>query len=115
MTDLYKRIIQYAEKKESVDGLALEKKVWDPTPFVIDVYIGKRNSIDDDEQDIREYCIENFGKESWPIYNKPADWYRCGATVDGWTWFGFKTEQMMLKFISDWPENTKQKKGNDEK
>ena len=112
MTELYKRIIKHATEKDDDERLALSHKVWDPTPFVIDVYMGEiaEFGMRTDERTIREYCRGYFGKESWPIHDEPADWYRGGATVDGWTWFGFKTKEMMDKFIFDWPENTKQDK-----
>jgi len=112
MTDIYNKIIEHATKDDK--RLALSHKVWDPTPFVVDVYIGDRDEFGDgvDEHNIRQYCEEHFGKESWPIHDKPADWYRGGATVNGWTWFGFKTEEMMGKFINDWPENIKNLKEN---
>ena len=103
--------MQHAEKNE--EQLVLEKKVWNPTPWVIDVYVGKNDGyVNADEGNIREYCIKNFGKQSWPIHGRPANWYRAGMTVLGWTWFGFKTKEMMEKFIEDWPENTKHEKVN---
>lgn len=110
MNRLYDSIIEHSRKKENEEGLALSHKVWDPTPYVLDVYMGKDNYCGEgkDEYNIREYCKKNFGKQSWPIHNKPANWYRGGATVYGWTWLGFKTKEMMDKFILDWPENIKQ-------
>ena len=106
MTNLYNGIMKHAEP----DHLDLSHKVWDPTPWVIDVFIGERDEIGNgvDEQAIRSFCEENFGVQSWPIHDRPADWYRGGATVDGWTWLGFKTKVMMEKFIDNWPNNTKE-------
>jgi len=114
---LYESIIEHATKDGDEERLTLSHKVWDHTPFVLDVYVGERNEYGEgiDESEIREYCRENFGKESWPIHNKPGDWYRGGATVDGWTWLGFKTKEMMEKFISDWPKNTKVEKEHQKK
>ena len=112
-TEIYNRIIKHAQDKHDDDRFKLTHKVWDPTPFVIDVYTGKRNEYGEgiDDYELREYCKENFGKESWPIHDKPADWYRGGATVNGWTWFGFKTKEMMKKFIENWPNNVRVEKG----
>lgn len=102
-TPLYDRIIEHGA--DSVAGPELTHKVWDPTPWVIDVYVGRHT--EDTEHNIRQWCGDNFGKESWPIHDKPADWYRAGSTVMGWTWFGFKTEEMMRRFIEAWPDNVK--------
>ena len=88
----------------------LQKKVWNPTPWVIDVFVGISDSSGGEHKDearIREYCVEHFGVQSWPIHDKPANWYRAGFTVDGWTWIGFKTKGMMEQFISSWPDNIK--------
>jgi len=108
-TEIYKRIIKHARGKHDKDRLALTHKVWDPTPYVINVYTGERNETGEgmDEYELKEYCRKNFGKESWPIHEKLGDWYRGGATVNGWTWFGFKTKEMMEKFIKDWSNNVK--------
>lgn len=88
----------------------LQEKVWNPTPWVIDVYLGE---MDDDrieyiaEKKLRDWCNSFAGKESWPIHDRPGDWYRAGFTADGWTWIGFKTEEMMDEFIMAWPEHVK--------
>ena len=108
MTAIYDKIISHAEDKESAEALKLAIKVWNPTPWVIDVFIGKYMHEKFEqvyEGRIRAYCVEHFGKQSWPIHGKPANWYRAGFTYNGWTWIGFKTEKMMKKFISDWPDN----------
>ncbi len=86
--------------------LALSHKVWDPTPWVIDVFTGSYNT---DEgmgrrHDMSDFCVAHFGKESWPIHDKPADWHWGGATVDGWSWIGFKTEAMMQQFLTAFPQ-----------
>lgn len=104
-TSLYGRIIQHAIDKNDAERLELAHKVWDPTPWVIDVFVGRHE--EDTEHYIRQWCLNNFGKESWPIHDNPADWYRGGATVNGWTWFGFKTEEMMQRFIDAWPDNVR--------
>lgn len=110
MTALFDGIILHAELKKSKEALELAKKVWNPTPWVIDVFMGESENSGGEHKDearIRAYCVEHFGVQSWPIHDKPANWYRAGFTVYGWTWIGFKTEAMMKKFISDWPDNIK--------
>ena len=112
MTEIYNGIIKHAERKDDPERLTLARKVWDPTPWVIDVYTGAKNDLGEgaDERSIMSYCKENFGAESWPIHDRQGNWHRGGATVNGWTWFGFKTEDSMKKFIGDWPGNTKEEK-----
>jgi len=111
-TELYGRIIKHAQDKRDDDGLTLAHKVWNPTPWVISVFMGESESPGDEHEDearIRAYCVEHFGVQSWPIHDRPANWYRAGFTIYGWTWLGFKTEEMMKKFIEDWSHNVKEK------
>lgn len=79
----------------------LMHQVWDGTPWMIDAYTG--SCADDRFQEIREWCTAEFGPEAWPIHGKPGRWYSGGATVFGWTWMGFETEEMMRRFIERWP------------
>jgi hypothetical protein len=95
MTPLYRRILD-----SDPNVLALRHKVWDPTPWVIDV-----RSDDEKRFEHREWLFNNVGKESWPIHEKPGDWYFSGATVQGQTWLGFSTEEMMQRFIAAFPES----------
>lgn len=78
----------------------LQHKVWDPTPWMLDVYTG--NSDDDRMRVIMDWARERFGDEAWPIHGKPGTWHRGGATVYGWTWFGFDTEERMREFQIKW-------------
>lgn len=48
---------------------------------------------------------DTMGEQSWPfgqvaIYRR---WFRGGATIHGWTWFGFATEADMQAFLAAWP------------
>jgi len=102
MTPLYHRIIEHS--KASFAGEVLTRKMWDNTPWVADVYFGRygteRVLMD---HKIRIWCTEHFGKEAWPIHDKPGNWCRGGATGDGWGWIGFHTEEMMLQFLLHMP------------
>jgi hypothetical protein len=81
--------------------LELEHTVWDPTPWVIDIYSPH------DALRTSHICWlrENIGKESWPLHGEPGDWHFGGATVQGQVWLGFKTEEMMQRFCNAFPEN----------
>ncbi len=98
-SELYTRMVLRADKDGKHDELM--HTVWDNTPWMVEAYTG---SIDNfgRYREIMNWCRENFGEEAWPIHGKSGDWHCGGATVMGWTWIGFKTEEMMLKFIDKW-------------
>lgn len=102
-TDLYRRVTAYAEER-GADDLALHLKVWQPTPWMIDVYVGKTYSEEWLLPAHHEWCNANLGEESWPIHGHPGVWHRGGATVDGWTWYGFATEDLMRRFLAQFPQ-----------
>lgn len=112
MTPRYHAILDYW--KDDQHRLELEHKVWDPTPWVIDIrspYPGSSpvsfHSGDVDRYTHIEWLRENIGSDSWPIHDKPGDWYFAGATVDGETWLGFRTEDMMRRFMAAFPQSAK--------
>ena len=80
----------------------LMHKVWDGTPWMVDAFTGSPRT-DDRYCEIMEWCRDNLGPEAWPLHGTQGNWYSGGSTVDGWTWVGFATEEMMLKFIDAWP------------
>lgn len=49
---------------------ALQHKVWDATPWMLDVYTG--NTDDDRMRVIMDWARERFGNEAWPIHGKPG-------------------------------------------
>ncbi len=104
MTPLYHRIM--AHSVDNAEQLALSHKVWDPTPWVIDVFTGGAHRPEgmDRIEAMRDFCIEHFGPESWPIHDRPARWMFGSATVDGWTWMGFATEEMTNQFLAKFPQ-----------
>lgn len=109
MTPIYHGIILHAEANGG--NLDLQHKVWDPTPWVIDVYMGAllddRSGLRMDEYAIREWCEEHLGAESRPIHDRPGAWHRASFAIDGWTWIGFDTYEHMAVFILAWPDNIK--------
>lgn len=101
-TELYRKTMEWADRKLDADGVDLQHKVWDATPWMVDVYTGRIG--EERDRDMRLWCEDAFGDEAWPIHGRPGAWHRGGATVDGWTWFGFETEVMMERFLAAWPE-----------
>lgn len=83
------------------DGGELEHKVWDGTPFMVDWFTGPVAH----ERDLlmRQWCRHHIGDEAWPIHGKRGRWHRGGATVYGWTWFGFETQAFLDAFMTAWP------------
>lgn len=84
----------------------LNRQVWAGTPWVVDVFTG-RISPPDNERDyaIRHWLHDKMGEPSRPFGDEPkyGRWWRGGATVHGWTWFGFATEADMQTFLAAWP------------
>jgi len=99
-SELYQRVITYFDKDEERDELSRE--VWSGTPWMVDAYTGKIENFGR-YREIMDWCREQFGPEAWPIHGKPGSWHCGGATVMGWTWMGFATEDMMNQFIERWP------------
>lgn len=102
-TDLHKRMLTFCALTEDRDRGELMERVWRDTPWMIDVYSGGYSLNRDREHAILTWCREQFGEQASPIHGRPGRWQRGGATVNGWTWFGFSTEAEMLAFIERWP------------
>ena len=98
-TDLYLRTISRDYMDE--ERRALMQQVWSPTPWMVDAYTG--TSMDYRHLEVMHWCSEKFGPESWPLHGEPGNWHRGGVTIDGWTWYGFKTEAMLQEFLAAWP------------
>lgn len=74
----------------------LMRDVWGGFPFVFDVFTDRINS--DRDHDMRKFCRASFGREAF--LGKDGVWQRGGATVNGWTWFGFQREEDAQAFLS---------------
>ena len=71
-------------------------------PWMVDAYTGSMSH--DRDHEMCDWCREHFGDEAFPIHGRDGDWQRGGATIYGYTWFGFKTEEMMKQFMAVWPD-----------
>jgi hypothetical protein len=98
-TDLYRRALSfnYDDPKRG----ALMEKVWCGTPWMVDAYTGAPDT--DRRHELMQWCRDQFGPEAWPIHGHPGQWHSGGATVNGWTWMGFATEEQMRRFVARWP------------
>ena len=102
-TPLYERVC----KRAADDDNEIMREVWDTTPWMIEVFLGKwEDPVYVDEQAIREWCREHLGEEGSPIHNKPGKWH-TGSVVSGWCWFGFDTEEHMRQFTAACPDTVK--------
>lgn len=95
-TQLYESIIGF--DYGSPERNELQRKVWDQTPWVVDVYVGRDYS---DRQSVYDWLRQTFGPEAWPIHEQPGKFHTGGAIVQGWQWVGFQTESQMDQF-TDW-------------
>ena len=98
-TDLYRRALAFND--DDAERKALMAQVWRDTPWMVDAYTGSHD--DNRRLDLMQWCREQFGPEAWPIHGRPGQWHSGGATVHGWTWMGFATEEQMRRFVDRWP------------
>lgn len=101
-TDLYRITVNFDYGDNERNELI--HKVWDNFPWMVNAYTGGYSNRIDREQDILHWCIKNIGDQASPIHNKPGEWCRGTATINGWTFIGFKSEEAMNKFIDSWPK-----------
>lgn len=94
-SSLYQRFIA-----REPDG-DLQRRVWDPTPWMFDAYTGD----DRRRHAMRVWCYATFGPPTWPFGDdpRPGRWHEGSATVFGWTWFGFSTLAEAAEFEEAWP------------
>lgn len=102
-TDLYRRMLtfDYGDQERS----ALMRKVWSPTPWIVDAYTGLLGETIDRE--IRDWLHDNLGDEAFPIRGRAGTWQRSGVTIQGWTWLGFASEELMKRFLERWPQEAR--------
>lgn len=67
---------------------------WEPTPFMIDVNVG------DADDEIMRWLRLNLGYESSPMHRREGVWKRASVTMNGCSWFGFKTQALLDRFIT---------------
>jgi hypothetical protein len=100
-TDLYHRTMDF-DYGDS-DRNAIMHKVWDGFPWMVNAYTGAHSHERDRESEILTWCLNNIGEQASPIHDKPGLWHRGGATVNGWTFMGFASQEDMNRFVERWP------------
>ncbi len=101
-TELFHRAVLAFDYGDQ-DRNDLMRKVWTPTPWMIDAFTGEHER----HQSMLEWCFETFGDQCSPIHGRAGRWQRGSATVHGWTWFGFSTREEMDQFTARWPTPVK--------
>ena len=96
-TELYQRVINYEGEAKDITSM-----VWEPTPYMIDVYTGGLH--DARRYEMHEWLTERWGRACSPIHEREGLWQFGNATIDGYTWLGFATEEMMQEFLEHWPQ-----------
>ena len=95
-SELYRKLIL---RDGSFDGI--NERVWRGTPWILDAYTKDAQQFDL----MSRWCWDRYGPPAWPFSDnpRPGRWMSGGATVFGWTWWGFATEAEMHEFEAAWP------------
>lgn len=93
---------EYVLADDSAHG-EINRKCWEGNPWIVEAYTGRCG--EDRDFAMRQWLHDTMGEQSWPfgqvaIYRR---WFCGGATIHGWTWFGFATEADMQAFLAAWP------------
>lgn len=98
MTPLFERMTAHDYGNPQTTDLM--RKIWAGTPWMVDCATGP---IDGEHwREIMGWCRQKWGIEAFPIHGRSGRWQSGNATVFGWTWFGFETEEMMREFCARW-------------
>lgn len=100
-TDLYRSALAFNADDHDAKRKALMAKVWCGTPWMVDAYVGSCETRR--RHDVMKWCRDQFGLEARPIHGHAGQWRSGGATINGWSWMGFATEDQMRRFMDCWP------------
>lgn len=95
-TDLFDRALAF--DYGDAERAALMRKVWTPTPWMVDCFTDRTNS--ERDRSIREWCYDNLGDQAHPIHGREGRWQWGSATIHGWTWIGFASEAELALFLT---------------
>ena len=101
-TDLYHRALKHTEPTGTPEFVKLFHRFWDDRPWMVDAFTG--SIIERRDIEIRQWCLDHFGEEAWPLHDRPGRWVRGSVTIHGYTWFGFASEDDMNAFLAAWPD-----------
>jgi hypothetical protein len=103
-TQLHKRMLAFDHGDKDENDIM--EKVWAGTPWMLNVKTGSFSKGGGDQSRMAKWCRERFGDPLLPWVGRPGQWQFGNATVHGWTWLGFATEEQMQEFVAAWPGKT---------
>lgn len=84
---------------DSCDDLLL-RQIWAGTPFIVDAYTGSVGQAR--WYEMAAWLNERFGPQAFPWTDKKGRWFLGSATIHGWTWLGFDTQEALDEFAARW-------------
>lgn len=76
------------------------RQVWEGTPFMVDAFTG---SVGQPRwREMAAWLTEKFGPQAYPWGGKAGRWFLGTATIHGWTWLGFDTQEALDEFTARW-------------
>lgn len=101
-SELYRRTMAWHAEQGDEERAALAHRVWDGTPWMVNWYTG---GVDGGRtRDMIKWCHKQFGPQAWWPADRPGAWQRGSATIFGWEWWGFDSEDKMRAFMAAWPK-----------
>lgn len=73
---------------------------WKETPYMVDARTHGPDTVE--WYQMMEWCYDKWGRQCSVIHSIEGDWHCGGATIQGWTWMGFKTQYMLDEFKAKW-------------
>lgn len=101
-TEIYNSIIAWNTERGPEDA-ALAHEVWDMTPWVVDVFDGQWSEEPQRRYEMMHWCRDRWGEQAWWPSGRKGAWQMGSATVCGWAWWGFDSEEHMKEFVAAWP------------
>ena len=101
-TTLHKSMLAFNHHDSERDQLM--RDVWAGTPWMLNVRTGSVNS--EDWYKVSGWLRTRFGLPAFPFGDnpRPGFWQLGGATLYGWSWIGFSTEDYMNEFVAEFPD-----------
>ena len=80
-------------------------EVWSVTPWMVNIYTGR--ALDFRMLEMIDWCLEKYGREAWPIHDRPGAWQR-GSSINGYSWWGFDDAEKLKTFEAAFPNHPTQ-------
>lgn len=77
----------------------LQRQIWGDNRWVVRVYEGDGIA--------RAWCAVVFGREADPYFGLAGRWFRGGTLINGWSLWGFVSENDMSEFCRTFPDKVR--------